>query len=304
MFGYVRPFKPYMRICEYDTYKGVYCGLCKTIGKLFGFIPRLTLSYDFTFLSLIDLSVNETKICGEKQRCIAHPLNKTFCVQCSQGLEYSSYAAMLLVYHKLKDDLCDNELKHKLRARVVLPFFKKPYKKASAKYPELAKIIEEQMEFQRKIEHDKCDNIDLACEPTAKIMEEIFGQLDNGEKNADLKRFGYLLGRYIYLCDAFDDVKDDFNKNNYNPLLLIENNKSDDNLSDEYYNNIKQYVKDSVNFTLGELAEVYVRLDLKMYKSIIDNVIYLGLKNVFELIEQGKFNGKKDKIERKDGIDE
>lgn len=304
MFGYVRPFKPYMRICEYDTYKGVYCGLCKTIGKLFGFIPRLTLSYDFTFLSLIDLSVNETKICGEKQRCIAHPLNKTFCVQCSQGLEYSSYAAMLLVYHKLKDDLCDNELKHKLRARVVLPFFKKPYKKASAKYPELAKIIEEQMEFQREIEHDKCDNIDLACEPTAKIMEGIFGQLDNGEKNADLKRFGYLLGRYIYLCDAFDDVKDDFNKNNYNPLLLIENNKSDDNLSDEYYNNIKQYVKDSVNFTLGELAEVYVRLDLKMYKSIIDNVIYLGLKNVFELIEQGKFNGKKDKIERKDGIDE
>ena len=304
MFGYVRPFKPYMRICEYDTYKGIYCGLCKMIGKTFGFVPRLTLSYDFTFLSLVDLSVNETKICGEKQRCIAHPLNKTFCVKCSQGLEYSSYAAMLLVYHKLKDDLCDNEIKHKIRAKFALPFFKGPYKKARMKYPKLADIIEEQMSFQRKIEAEKCDKIDIACEPTAKIMEGIFGEL-NVEKSADLKRFGYLLGRYIYLCDAFDDVRDDFKKNNYNPLLLIRNDyHCKDEISDEYYNSIKEYVRDSINFTLGELAEVYVRLDFKMYKSIIDNIIYLGLKNVYELIEQGKFNRKKDKRERKDSIDE
>ena len=304
MFGYVRPFKPYLRMCEYDTYKGVYCGLCKTIGHAFGFVPRLTLSYDFTFLSLVDLSVNEVKICGEKQRCIAHPLKKTFCVKCSRGLEYSSYAAMLLVYHKLKDDLCDNELKNKIRARITIPFFKKAYEKARMKYPQLAEIIEEQIRYQREIEADKCDKIDLACEPTAKIMEAIFGQLSDNNKSTDLKRFGYLLGRYIYLCDALDDLKEDIRKNNYNPLRLIKcNNDIDGEISDEFYENIKQYVKDSVNFTLGELAEVYVRLDLKMYKPIIDNVIYLGLKNVYELIEQGKFN-RKNKLERKEDIDE
>ena len=29
MFGYVRPFKPELRMKEYEAYKAVYCGLCK-----------------------------------------------------------------------------------------------------------------------------------------------------------------------------------------------------------------------------------------------------------------------------------
>ena len=298
MFGYVRPFKPYMRMCEYDTYRGVYCGLCKTIGRIFGFVPRFTLSYDFTFLSLMDLSVNEIKMSAEKQRCIAHPVKKTICVNCYLGLNYSSYSAMLLIYHKLKDDLEDNEFNHKIRSVFLLPFFKGAYKKSRMKYPELANTIEEQMKNQRRIETEKCAKIDIACEPTAKIMEAIFGGLTDDERQGDLKRFGYLLGRYIYLCDALDDVKDDFKKQNYNPLLNvfeIDNTKKEMSLED--YDKIKAYVKDSINLTLGELAEVYVRLDLKMYKPIIDNIVYLGLKNVFELVEQGKFNRKK---ERKD----
>lgn len=52
MFGYVRPFKPYMRMFEYDIYKAVYCGLCKDMGRRYGFVTRFTLSYDFAFLSL------------------------------------------------------------------------------------------------------------------------------------------------------------------------------------------------------------------------------------------------------------
>lgn len=297
MFGYVRPFKPYLRMCEYDTYRGVYCGLCKTIGRKFGFIPRFTLSYDFTFLSLMDLSVNEVKMTAERQRCIAHPLKKTICANCSLGLDYSSYSAMLLIYHKLKDDLYDNEFSHKIRSLMLLPFFKGAYKKARLKYPVLAGIIEEQMKKQRQIEAEKCSKIDIACEPTAKIMEAIFGGLTDDDRQKDLKRFGYLLGRYIYLCDALDDVKDDYKKKNYNPLLVMAEREKNIELSEDGYNKIKAYVKDSVNFTLGELAEVYVRLDLKMYKPIIDNVIYLGLRNVHELVEQEKFNRKN---ERKD----
>ena len=293
MFGYIRPFKPYMRMCEYDTYRGVYCGLCKTIGREFGFVPRFTLSYDLTFLALVDLSVGKVKLSGQRERCIAHPLKKTFCVKCQSGIDYSAYAAMLLIYHKLRDDLYDKELKGKLRSILLLPFFKRYYKKARNRYPQLAEVIEAQMKDQRKVESEKCALIDQACEPTAKIMESLFGALDSGEKNADLKRFGYLLGRYIYLCDALDDVREDNKKGNYNPLLMsLDIDSRSGELSYEQYCKIKDYVKDSVNFTLGELAEVYVRLDMQMYRPIIDNIIYLGLKNVYELIEQGKFNKK------------
>ena len=46
MFGYVRPFKPYMRMFEYDIYKAVYCGLCKDMGRRYGFVtPLATISH-------------------------------------------------------------------------------------------------------------------------------------------------------------------------------------------------------------------------------------------------------------------
>lgn len=293
MFGYIRAFKPYMRVCEYDTYSAVYCGLCKEIGREFGFVPRFSLSYDFTFLALMDMSLNEIKICAEKQRCIAHPLKKRFCLCCNSGVDYSASAAMLLVYHKLKDDLYDKDVKSKIRALALLPFFKGPYKKSRIKYPELANNIEKQMIFQRKIEHEKCASIDKACEPTAIIMQEIFGALNGERDKKDLLRFGYLLGRFIYICDAFDDIKEDYKKGNYNPLLLIfELNNGKGEIPVERFEKIKEYVTDSINFTLGELAETYVKLNIEMYKPIIDNVIYLGLKNVFDLVKSEKFKRK------------
>lgn len=132
MFGYVRPFKPYMRMFEYDIYKAVYCGLCKDMGRRYGFVTRFTLSYDFAFLSLMDLSVRGVKLDAEKQRCIAHPLKKTMCAKCTCDLKYTSSAAVILTYHKLRDDIADKGLKGKLAAFALLPFSKSHIRKRLA----------------------------------------------------------------------------------------------------------------------------------------------------------------------------
>ena len=57
MFGYVRPFKGEMLVKEYDAYKGVYCQLCRALGKYYGFPMRLTLSYDCTPVSYTHLTL-------------------------------------------------------------------------------------------------------------------------------------------------------------------------------------------------------------------------------------------------------
>ena len=51
MFGYIRPNKPELLVKEYDLYKSAYCGLCKRMGKDYGRLSRLALSYDGTFLA-------------------------------------------------------------------------------------------------------------------------------------------------------------------------------------------------------------------------------------------------------------
>ena len=44
---------------------------------------------------------------------------------------------------------------------------------------------------------------------------------------------------------------------------------------------VQKKTEDSVNFTLDALADCYVQLEIKRFKPIIDNIVYLGLKNVF-----------------------
>ena len=64
----------------------------------------------------------------------------------------------------------------------------------------------------------------------------------------------------------------------YNPLLLQD---GCENLNIE---KIREIAKDSIYFTLGELANAYTLLNIKKFKPILDNVIYLGLSNTFNLV--------------------
>lgn len=66
MFGYVRANKPEMKIKDYEQYKAVYCSLCRELGRSFGIVPRMTLSYDFTFLALLRLAVSKECTVFEK----------------------------------------------------------------------------------------------------------------------------------------------------------------------------------------------------------------------------------------------
>lgn len=287
MFGYVKPFKPHMRICEYDTYKAVYCGLCKVLGKEYGFVSRMTLSYDFAFLGLMALALNDSPAEVEPQRCIAHPWRKTPCLKAPEGLVYTAAAAEILIHNKIKDDLDDRRFLAKFFPWFLLKITKRSYAKAEKFYPELAAYTAEQMSRQAKLEKDNCKSIDRASEPSSNILAEIAAGLSEDEKQKRiLRRFGYLLGRYVYIADAFDDVEKDFRTGGFNPLVIGNPTINGLNLPE-----IQKRTTDSVNFTLGALADSYVQLEIKRFKPIIDNIVYLGLKNVFyDLIKKKEEN--------------
>ena len=276
-----------MRICEYETYKAVYCGLCKILGKEYGFISRMTLSYDFAFLGLMALALNDSPAVVEPQRCIAHPWRKTPCLKSSDGLAYTAAAAEILIYNKIRDDLDDRRFWAKLFPWFMLKLTKRAYKKAAELYPDLAAYTAEQMSRQAKLEKDNCKSIDRASEPSSNILAEIAAGLsEKEEQKRILRRFGYLLGRFVYIADAFDDVEKDFRAGGFNPLVIGNPTINDINLPE-----IQRRTGDSVNFTLGALADSYVQLEIKRFKPIFDNIVYLGLKNAFyDLIRKKEEN--------------
>lgn len=282
MFGYVKPCKPQMKVCEYETYKAVYCGLCKQLGHQYGPFSRLTLSYDFTFLALLDISLSGGKADFSAKRCMLNPLKKSPCCEPCEQLDFASGVAMMMFYFKALDNYKDGSLGTRTLALICMPFARHAYKKAAERYPDVAQILYETISRQSAIEEELCDSVDRACEPTALALSGICGLLsrDHSQQRV-LERFGYLLGRYVYLSDALDDLEEDLQNHSYNAFLLREKIVSPDPVQ---LAAVRENAKGSLYLTIGELIKTYELLDLHDYKPILDNIIQLGLHDTVERI--------------------
>lgn len=275
MFGYVTAHKDLLRVCDYNIFRGYYCGLCKTLGKRFNQMTRMGLSYDMTFLAVLVSSLSDEEITLKQEPCVAHPFSKRPVLKQDEGISYSADMSVLLTYYKLKDDW-EDERSLKSFARLFYFF---PMKKTVKQYPRQAKAIIEQLAALHKLERENCNKPDAVADCFGKLLAEIF---DKDGTNRPLAMLGYHIGRLIYLTDAFCDLEDDKKKGTYNPFLSLYGNT----VTKETV--VSQLIP-SLTYTLSEIACAYELLDIKKNKELLDNFIYLGLrKNVESLNETTK----------------
>jgi len=272
MFGYIMPEKPELKIKEYDIYRAYYCGVCKSIGKRHGQIKRMTLTYDAAFLAMLLCSILNIETKLVKERCIVHPIKKSF-VTYNEIVDYSSDINIILAYNNIKDKWKDDKSKAALVGMVGL---KKAYKKLMVEYPEKCAIINKRLEDLSLLEEAKCDSIDAAAEPFAKLMEEVldYERLDDNTRQV-LRWMGYNLGKWIYLIDAFDDIEDDIKNSSYNPLLT--HFKYNGNDICDFKNGIKDQVEFILLYCLGETSKAFELLVTKENKGILENILYIGM---------------------------
>lgn len=269
MFGYIKISKGELKIKEYELYKGCYCTLCKVLGKNYGIISRFTLNYDFTFLALLNMSLKENCDIFEQKRCVFNPLKKCQFCKCYTDFEMPSAATIIMSYYKLLDNIADEKGIKKLLFLLIKPFLKGGYNKAKKNYPEIDKIVSTYIAEQINLEHNKCDDVDKIAHPTAKALSQILSLCsgDDSQKRI-LDRLGYCLGRYIYLLDAFCDMETDIKKGTYNVLVFKKNI------------DIKEYVTSQIYFCINEATRAFELLNIKKYKNILGNILYLGLEEI------------------------
>lgn len=268
MFGYIKASKGELKVKEYETYKAVYCSLCRTLGKEYGFFTRFTLSYDFTFLSLLALSLNENggKIC--KKACVCNPLKRCNYLLCDDGYSVSSAAAVILLYYKLRDDVTDEKGAKKLLSKFLKWFFKGAYKKAAKNYPQINAFAKEFIEEQTKAEQSQNKLLDVCALPTQNLLSNIFSLFAKDEKQKRaLSYLGGLMGRYIYLMDAACDFEEDLKKGRFNPLGNC--------TKQEMLNRIKP----QIYIIIDQAISAFELIEFKRYKDILANVIYVGLED-------------------------
>lgn len=284
MFGYVKPYNPELRVRELEEYKAVYCGLCKQLGRSFGVFARFTLSYDFAFLAMLKTAL-DSEICPETERCacIAHPFCKRIRVRENAAMQMAARAAMIGVYYKLLDDRADEGFFRRIGAALLLPFAKRARRRALA-FADGAAADEAAAKMsaaQAQLETEKCQIPDAAAEPTANFLAAVLKNCAaTAEQAAVLERFGYLLGRYVYLCDALDDLEDDRRRGRYNPFLYAGGEAA-------------IAAKNALFLTTAELSDDFDLLELHRYEGILENIIRIGLRAEVIRIEKKLKGGDK-----------
>lgn len=286
MFGYVRAYKPELKIKDYEAYKSVYCTLCTKLGRRYGILSRMTLSYDFTFFAVVRLAASKKCPGFFKGRCCFNPLKK--CVKCSGNddeFDYTCAVAMIMLYYKLKDDISDNGFFKKLLSCFLYPFGAYVHGKAKKRFPDAEICVKKAIDAQKKAESEKTLSIDEASHPTAQAMSELISYGFEGDTKTVLERIGYCVGRWVYISDALDDFEKDCKSGSYNTFAERCGYRCNDaQMNKEIYESAQRLLNQSAD----EAYIAYELLDCESFKPIIENILDCGMNDCTQKILERK----------------
>ena len=274
MFGYVVIDKPNILIKDYQTYRSYYCGLCKAIGKNSGTLMRFSLNYDIVLLALLGHNYEETEPEFIDGRCVVHPFGKKLnYVKRNSILDKITDINTLLGYYKLVDDVID-EGKH----RAVKNMFAPKYKKAKKRMPEFDKALSTGYERLRKEEKDNAP---------LRVLAEAFGIMlsASGDALTDkcdklLREFLFYIGQWVYVIDAFDDIKKDDKEHNFNPFLS--KYKGEDGMID--IDGADREARSVCFDCIDRVIECYNKMKITVSEGPLSNIVYKGLAQRTEFV--------------------
>ncbi len=265
MFGYVTIDKPELKVKEFYRYKSYYCGLCRTLKEEYGFRGRMTLSYDMAFLVLFLTSLYETPTKELQSHCPLHPVKKIPMLQ-NEISEYGAKMNILLVYFKCEDDWKDDK---SLKGIAGMHLFRKKAKELCKEYKRQAQVIQKQLKVLAVYEEQQEETLDLAAGAFGKLMAELFVYKEDMWEQ-ELRNFGFYLGKFIYIMDAYDDLEEDLKTGSYNPLKAVKKNSKDDN---DYENTVQQILV----MMMAEATAAFEKLPLLWDSEILRNILYSGV---------------------------
>ena len=288
MFGYVRPFVPEMKVSEYEQYRAVYCGMCREIGRTDGQLARLALSYDIVLLCSVRMVLDGILPEYERVRCFAHPTKKRLVLKPNAATRFTASVFSALVSSNIADDLSDEHGIRRLKPLALAPLAAHLEKQARAALPDgTVEKAKELLARLTALENEKCPSADDTSSAFGEVLALLFSVGLDGEKRDIAGVFARSVGKFIYMCDAVDDLQDDEKHGRYNPLrygwgeLALDGGK------------VSPVVRDAVRtgtmLCLAPLEDALERLDnTHPLTPIIKNIVYLGLDKSLEKILSGR----------------
>ncbi len=263
MFGYIRPFIPELKVRDKELYQAYYCGLCRALAK-YGVTSRLTLTYDATFAAILLSSALGAEPELVPHGCPAHPVRGRIPTVKPDGvLDYCAAVSVMLAKHKLLDDSRDG----RPFRRAGVPFIAAGIRRAERKYPEAARILEDGMADLGRLEKEKEADPDRAPLLFGGMLGALFAACPGIAPDTApiLTELGRKIGGFVYLADAWDDRIEDEKKGQYNVFVLSKPEAP------------REMCAAMLDMYINSAVLAYDLMILKLNKSLLDNVMYMGL---------------------------
>ena len=211
MFGYVKALKAEMKFREHERYRSVYCGLCKAIGKSYGQLPRLAVSYDLTFLLVLVEALQAEQPQMRAGTCVLHPVKKHAVAQPDPVLEIGAAIAVLLAASKLDDNKKDGDKPVSTAGLRLMTA--SAVKKAKAQAPEIATTISTHLDKLERMEAEGAGLV-VQAEAFGSLLADLSVYCSTAAQLEPLTEHSVALlckdlGTWVYLIDALDDFPED-----------------------------------------------------------------------------------------------
>jgi len=266
VFGYVKPFIPDLRVREHELYRGIYCGLCRSMGRHTGCASRLTLSYDFTFLCAVRIVLEKTPVKVSTFRCAASPFKVRPLMHDNKSLAYCASVAAVLTKAKLMDDINDGDTKSTFSKRLLVPYAERMVKRALKYDGSLpGEKIDAALSRLSALEKERSPSLDSAADCFGDALSAVFSHGLSGREETIASALGRCIGRCIYVLDAADDKEKDEKSSSYNPL--------------------------NISPLSSEALSVAVRLELSRAEAAVSLIDFEGMPEFREIIYNTIYEG-------------
>lgn len=270
MFGYIIVNKAEMKFKEFDVYHSYYCGMCRDLKKKYGLCGQLSLSYDMTFLAILLTGLYEPQTCRESCKCIVHPF-ESHETRRNVFTEYAADMNMLFAYYKCQDDWEDEKKILKLAYGRLL---EGKAGRLKAIYADKVRKINLLMQDFSDAEKEKDTDIDALAGLFGRVMAEIMAVRED-EWAGNLRRLGFFLGKFIYLCDAYEDVEEDIRKGTPNPL------------KPRYASpDFEEECRTILTMMISECCKEFEKLPILENVEILRNILYSGVWGRYEAVRE------------------
>ena len=275
MFGYIIVNKAEMKFKEFDVYHSFYCGICRELKRKYGVCGQMALSYDMTFLAILLTGLYEPQTRRGSCKCVAHPFESHE----TRNNIYTEYAAdmnMLFAYYKCQDDWEEERKVWKLLYGKLL---EGKTEKLKGIYAEKIRKLNLLMRDFSDAEKSKGADIDTLGGLFGKVMAEMMAARED-EWAESLRRLGYFLGKFIYLCDAYEDIEQDIKKGTPNPLK-------------QKYESIdfEEECKTILMMMMSECCKEFERLPILENVEILRNILYSGVWCRYQAVREKRRQG-------------